>query len=405
MRIPVVMIIILILVSFIIDLYIYFDVRHYTKKRALRLSYMVSSVACWFFLIVMLSLPRRDENSSISLIMWGLYSYCSVYFAKICYVLFSIIGRFPLIFRRERLNMGGWIGLPVGIIMFVAMWWGALFTRYDIDVVNVHVKSEKLPQVFDGYRILQFSDAHVGTWGNDPKFLQSLVDSINAQNVDLIVFTGDIVNRKSDELLPFVDILSGMKARDGVISILGNHDYGDYISWSKESDKLADRKRLFIIERKMGWRLLNNERRWLRRGSDSIMIVGVENWGEPPFHQYGDLNKALPASRDSMCNQNDDNFKILLSHNPEHWNMHVSKETNIDLTLSGHTHAMQFMIKFGEWKWSPSEYRYKQWGGLYERNNNDGKLTRLYVNIGCGEVAIPARIGANPEITVITLTR
>ncbi|MDE6842634.1 MAG: hypothetical protein K2J24_03835 [Muribaculaceae bacterium] len=155
----------------------------------------------------------------------------------------------------------------------------------------------------------------------------------------------------------------------------------------------------------MGWTLLNNDYVLLKRNDEHIALIGVENWGEPPFHVYGDLDKAYPAPGDTAASLNDNRYKLLLSHNPEHWNQIVSHDTNIDLTLSGHTHAMQFMLRFGKWKWSPSQYRYEQWGGLYERLNKNGEPVSVYVNIGSGEVAMPFRIGATPEITVLTLHR
>ena len=159
-------------------------------------------------------------------------------------------------------------------------------------------------------------------------------------------------------------------------------------------------------QKQIGWNLINNDRRYITHNGDSIVLIGVENWGEPPFHQYGRLTDAYPLSRDSVYNLNDERFKILLSHNPEHWNREVSKITNVDLTLSGHTHAMQMVFDIFGYEWSPSKWRYPQWKGLYERKNEAGDTTRLYVNIGCGEVGIPARFGiAYPELTQITLKR
>lgn len=217
---------------------------------------------------------------------------------------------------------------------------------------------------------------------------------INAQHADLVVVTGDIVNRKTDEINPFIPTLRQIKAKDGVISILGNHDYGDYYKWSSAADKKANLDRLVSIQRdSLGWTLLLNEHIFLRQGGDSIAVIGVENWGEPPFPTYGDLGKAYPDVNDSR-------FKLLLTHNPKHWESIVSKQSNIDLTLSGHTHAMQMMLSVAGIKLSPSVWKYQHWQGL---SNEDGKM--LYVNIGTGEVGIPMRIGATPEITVFTLKR
>ncbi|MDE5877657.1 MAG: metallophosphoesterase [Muribaculaceae bacterium] len=406
MRLPVMVIVLLFLLSIAIDWYIRNDIRYFTRKgsRWPRV-YTVSAVMCWIFLIVTVSLPRRSENDDILTVMWMLYSYLTVYAAKLVYVICALIGRILSVGKPRRFASGLWVGVPLGILTFVCMWWGVLVTRRQIEVNNVNVYSPKLPYAFEDYRIAQISDIHVGTWGNDTTFISQLVDAVNAQQADLIVFTGDIVNRRTEELRPFLDVLSRLHAKDGVLSILGNHDYGDYVDWHNEEDHVANNHQLWEWEREMGWTLLNNDYVLLRRNDECIAIIGVENWGEPPFHTYGDLDKAYPAPGDSTASLTDERYKLLLSHNPEHWNRIVSKDTNVDLTLAGHTHAMQFMLRFGNWKWSPSQYRYEQWGGLYERLNKNGEPVSLYVNIGSGEVAMPFRIGATPEITVLTLHR
>lgn len=288
--------------------------------------------------------------------------------------------------------------------MFVTMWVGAGYTRHHIVVNRIDIESPSIPRPFNGYTIAQISDIHVGTWGNDTTFISNLVDSVNALHPDLIVFTGDIVNRETKELKPFIPVLSRLKAKDGVLSILGNHDYGDYMDWKTPEDREKNNRLLAIYEAEMGWHLMNNERKFLVKDNDSIMVIGIENWGDPPFPTYGDMEKSLSSSRDSVYNQNDNRYKILLTHNPEHWNRHISHETNIGLTLSGHTHAMQMMIDLGGWQWSPAKYRYELWGGLYDRLNDRGQKTQMYVNIGAGEVGMPARLfGAYPEISLFTL--
>ena len=214
------------------------------------------------------------------------------------------------------------------------------------------------------------------------------------------MFTGDIVNRKTDEILPFVNILKRLKAPLGVYSVMGNHDYGDYTDWPHEQAHAADTRQLRAIQTGMGWNLLCNTHKFIYSAQgDSIAMIGVENWGEPPFKQYGDLKKAYPTANKI----GDNNFKILLSHNPMHWHNEVREYTDIDLTLSGHTHAMQVLIGGIGTGFTPSSWRYPEWGGLYTHKGADGAIRNLYVNIGCGEVAIPARIGASPEITLITL--
>lgn len=407
MRIPVVTIILLLVLSFAIDFYIWSDMRRFCRSRCKNLwnkIFVSTSVACWIFLIVTLCLPRRSESAGILTVMWMLYSYLTVYASKLVYVFFSAIGRIFAKFSNGR-NFGIYFGIPCGLLCLIGMWWGVLFTRNEIDVNRVVVTSPKIPESFNGYRIVQFSDAHVGTWGRDTTFISSLVDTIQSLKPDLIVFTGDIVNRQTAELEPFLKTFSRLEARDGVYSIMGNHDYGDYLDWEKPSDREANNQLLMAWQKQIGWNLLNNSHVFLHNDRDSIVLIGVENWGEPPFHQYGRLADAYPMSPDSAYNLNDGKYKILLSHNPEHWNREVTNVSNIDLTLSGHTHAMQFMIgKIGGFNWSPAKYRYEQWGGLYERNNPEGYPMKIYVNIGCGEVAMPARIGsAYPEVTLIEL--
>ena len=406
MRLPVVPIVFLFVFTVLIDWYIAWDIKTWTKNKKWYITYWVSSFLCWAFLIVTISLPRRAGDSDILPVIWMLFSYLTLYIAKLTYVLFSSFG------RLIRISFGifpnshpfRWAGLAVGCILCGVLWIGVGYTRHHIEVTKLNFKSSKLPPAFNGYKIAQISDLHVGTWGNDTAFISKLVDSVNNLKPDLIVFTGDVVNRQTNEIVPFLGPLSRLNAKDGVLAVLGNHDYGDYMDWRVPQDRELNNQLLAHYEKNMGWELLNNRKVFLNRNNDSIMVIGVENWGDPPFPVYGDLEKALSSSKDSLHHQNDDNFKILLSHNPEHWNREVSKSTNIDLTLSGHTHAMQMMIRIGDWRWSPSVFRYAQWGGMFDRKNVDEITTHLYVNIGAGEVGLPARlISAFPEITLITL--
>ena len=296
------------------------------------------------------------------------------------------------------------IGVPLSVLVFIMMWWGVIFTRHDIETTNVEIVSSKLPDRFDGFRILQFSDAHLGTWGTDTTFVSRMVDSINAKKADLVLFTGDIVNQRSSEIKPFLKILSRMKAPYGVYGIYGNHDYAGYIDWKEADGANRDVEKLDSMVRSIGMMMLRNRTDFIRCGSDSIVLIGVENWGEPPFNQLGDLGKSYPSGQGGLNGLNDRMFKILMTHNPEHWSQVATEISNIDLTLSGHTHAMQTMIRIGDWKWSPSKYFYRNWAGLYDDTAKDGTPMHLYVNIGVGEVGFPARLGAaKPELTLITL--
>lgn len=412
MRLPWAMILILAVLAIVTDVYINFDIRSYLSGRRRRIAlwvYNIISLLCYGLLAVTICMPKRDNAQDIIPMMWMLYTFLTIYSAKIIYVICSEVGRLARrVFRRKRdaKNYCAIAGISLAVITFCVMWWGVFFTRRDIKVEHLDLRSERIPAAFDGYKIVQFSDAHVGTWGKDTTFVSSLVERINSLDPDLVVFTGDIVNRETTELEPFLGIFSKIRARDGVYSILGNHDYGDYIDWPTESAKQANLELMKVWQRQIGWRLLNNERAAITHDGDSIMIIGVENWGEPPFKQYGRLTDAYPLDVDSAYNLNDSRFKILLSHNPEHWRREVSKISNVDLTLAGHTHAMQMMVNIGGWKWSPAAWKYPNWEGLYQEESTQGTPMELYVNIGSGEVGIPTRIGAAyPELTEIVLHR
>ena len=233
---------------------------------------------------------------------------------------------------------------------------------------------------------MQLSDIHIGSWIDNEKTINELVELVNAQKPDLIVFTGDLVNQRSCELEGFQDILAQLHAKDGVYSILGNHDYGSYYHWKNLKEQVNNIDNLIRMQKTMGWKLLNNEYDILHHEGDSIALIGVENDGEPPFSQFADLKKATKGT-DGM-------FRILLSHNPTHWRREVLPDTDIELMLAGHTHAMQ-AIMFGH---SLASLIYPEWGGMYTEEDRG-----LYVNIGIGYVGLPFRFGAWPEITVITL--
>ncbi len=377
-----------------IDFYLYRIIKKCSKTTTIWTKiHIVTSLLLLVYIVVGISIPRRSgPDAALMSIMWILYSYFTIYLPKILFVIFDIVASIPQLLKKRKIKFLSWIGGILAIMVFVLMWWGALLNRYNIDVVEENIEIANLPLAFDGYKILQFSDLHVGSYDNDTSYIAEVVDVINNQNADVIVFTGDIVNRRTDELFPFVEILSRLRAKDGVYSILGNHDYGEYCNWGSEQAKVENLLMLHQLQREMGWKLLLNENSKIYKENDSIAIIGVENWGEPPFPVYGDLQKAYPTLNDSV-------IKVLLTHNPEHWNSEVKNNDsiNIALSLSGHTHAMQLSLL----GFSPASWRYNAWGGLYE----DAQEQRLYVNIGIGTVLVPTRIGATPEITILTLRR
>lgn len=322
-------------------------------------------------------------NSSIATLVWVMYGFMLLYMPKLCYTVVSCIDYL----RRPRGSWGSYAGIVVAAVCAISIIYGA-FNRYNIDVKEISLTSDRVPTYFTGYRIVQFSDMHLETLYSR-SYAQEVVDCINHLQPDVILFTGDMVNRKATELLQYNDILSQLKAHDGIYTVMGNHDYGDFVKWKSDTARQENLALLHDTFKQMGWTQLDNTTSYIHRGNDSIAIIGVENWGEPPFQQYGDLHKAYPSLQDST-------FKVLLSHNPRHWRAEVLPQSNIDLTLSGHTHALQFSVG----KFSPAVARYPEWGGLYEVEEQ-----HLYVNVGIGCTMIPTRIGATPEITVITLQR
>lgn len=391
MRLPLILVLPLLLLNAAVDWYICRTIDR-QKHPVLRKIAVWSSIVISVFFIAVIAVPKRSgSDADLVHLMWCLYAYLTIYAGKYFYCLIDLLGKIPCLFHRKRIRGFRPAGAIIGIVAAFLMVWGA-FNRYNIDVEEVEIADPSLPKAFDGFRIVQLSDIHTGTFGRDTSYLAKVVEQVNALKPDVVLFTGDIVNRRSNELEPFVQTLSRLQAPYGVLSVLGNHDYGDYYKWASDSDKIADRRHLAELEKDMGWRLLNNEHEIIRRGADSLVVIGVENIGEPPFPVYGNLDAAYPALSDGA-------FKILMSHNPMHWveDIKDAPDKNIALTLSGHTHAMQ-MCLFGV---SPAALRYPTWAGMYESENSGN---RLYVNIGLGEVGFPARIGATPEITLIILS-
>ena len=394
MRIPLIIAIIALALNIGIDAYIARSIRRvFGKARRAVKAHIIISVVAAAALAFLICLPKKEvSQAGLTVIMWALFGYLSIYAAKLTFIVCDSIGLLvrAILRRRNRAAVAAVVGCIAALSVFIALWWGALVTRYDIEVKPVSVAVSGLPDTFDGYTIAQISDLHVGSYGPDTTYVSRLVDSINALQPDIIVFTGDIVNRTTAELHPFVAPLSRLQAPDGVLSILGNHDYGDYYEWDSPQDKTDNMRLMHQLQQQMRWHLLDNETIMLHRGTDSLAVIGVQNVGDPPFPIYGSLSKAYPAISDAAV-------KVLLSHNPVHWTDSIANrpEVNVALTLSGHTHAMQ--IACG--RFSPAALRYKTWGGLY----TDSLGRALYVNIGIGEVAFPARVGATPEITLITL--
>jgi hypothetical protein len=274
----------------------------------------------------------------------------------------------------------------------MAILYGITYGKYHFKVEQEVLSFFNLPEEWNGLRIVHISDLHIGSWQENHNKLKKAVDLINKEKPDLIVFTGDLVNNKAEEAFYFIPILKQMSASLGKYSILGNHDYGDYFPWASANEKKNNLERLKEIHKQAGFQLLLNDSVMIDGQDSSIGIAGVENWGLPPFHQHGDLKKSL-ANLDGQTQ-----FNILLSHDPSHWKAEVLESDKVDLTLSGHTHGMQFGISLNGFKWSPAKWKYPEWGGIYEYGNQ-----KLYVSTGLGFIGFPGRVGIRPKITVIDL--
>ena len=293
----------------------------------------------------------------------------------------------------SRRKFIGQLAMGIAAIPFISILYGITKGKYNFKVLKYTLYFDDLPTAFDGYQISQISDIHSGSFDNKEK-IKYAVDLVNDQASDVIMFTGDLVNSESKEMRPWQSTFSKLKASDGVFSILGNHDYGDYTRWPSDQAKAENFQELLDIQKEMGFDLLRNESRFIEKEGERLAIIGVENWGKG-FKQKGDL--ALASSK---VDSND--FKILLSHDPSHWQYEEVKDPNhYHLTLSGHTHGMQFGIEIpGIIKWSPIKWRYKYWAGIYEKAGQ-----YINVNRGFGFLAFPGRVGIWPEISVITLKK
>lgn len=275
---------------------------------------------------------------------------------------------------------------------YISVGYGVLCAAYDYQIHRASIDLPNLPSAWHGLRIAQISDIHAGSfWQKKP--LQVGIEMLLSEQPDLIFFTGDIVNSMTDEMKPYVSLFAQLRAPLGVFSVLGNHDYGDYHRWSSKQAKRANLRAMHQLHKTLGWQLLLNEHKHLKIDNEPIAIIGVENWGRGSFSKYGDLAAAVKGIEASTS--------LLLSHDPSHWEAEVQQiKPQIDLTCSGHTHGFQMGIEAKGLRWSPAQYIYKQWAGLYQRHHQ-----YLYVNRGFGFIGFPGRMGILPEITLLELRK
>jgi len=320
--------------------------------------------------------------------IFSIVYYVVVFFKFFLKSVFGLTGKTKTMIKIKHLFI--YTSIVLSVLLFVNILYGIIKGVDELSINHVEIVSDRLPESFDGFKIIQISDMHLGSFKNT-QLVEKGMAAVALQKPDLVVFTGDMVNNVADEAKPFVKFFQKLTPPFGMYTILGNHDMGDYRRWYKEGDKETNLVELQRLQKEMGFVMLRNTHAYIVKGNDSIALIGVDNWGEPPFKKYGDLKKAMLGIDTHL-------FSILLSHDPSHWIQEVVDKTHIDLTLSGHTHGFQFVFNLGNFRFSPVQWKYKQWGGLYQHNKQC-----LYVNTGFGFIGFPGRVGVNPEITVFTL--
>jgi uncharacterized protein len=364
-------------------------------------------------MLLMLLLPYLNfESWPKTLRTYTFATIVGLFFAKIIAVAFFLIDDIRRLIQwasgkifsknTEAVNPGeegisrsvflSWLGLAAGGGLFASLVYG-FSNKYNYDIKRIKLAFDNLPKSFKGLKIIHISDIHSGSF-TDKGAVRKGIDKILNEKPDLILFTGDLVNDRATEMDEYMDVFNQLKAPLGVYSTLGNHDYGDYVRWETPEAKTTNLQQLKEVHKELGWRLLMNEHVVLEKENEQIAVLGIENWGaKGRFPKYGKMDKAHPGTDKYP-------FKILLSHDPSHWDAQVkTMYPDVDLMLSGHTHGMQFGIEIPGFKWSPVQYMYKQWAGLYEAGKQ-----KLYVNRGFGFIGYPGRVGVLPEITLIELT-
>ncbi len=400
---PMYMIILLCMAILTIDILAFYWLQSIIPSRTNPLIKNIIYISFWFFSIGLITSiiilkirldkihPQRKQ-----LIISSLYGLTiSSFIPKIIFIIVISILYFTnyVVSNTESLFFIPAIGVLSGFLPFFVILHGIFRSLYRFKIHHSKIQCTVIPESFDKLRIVHISDLHLGSFNFRYHILDRAIDLINDLEPDFIFFTGDLVNNFAWELKGWTEILSKLSAKQGKYAVLGNHDYGDYSEWKTASKKKSNLESIKYFYKKIGFKLLLNESDIIEIKEEKMAILGVENWGNPPFKQYGDLNKALK-------NVEEIPFKILLSHDPSHWNEEVVRKTNISLTLSGHTHGMQAGINLKNKKWSPIKYKYKHWAGLHKEQNQ-----YLYVNRGLGWLGFPGRLGMRPEITFIKMEK
>lgn len=400
--------IILFVIIAIVELYSFQVIKTVSKSKWILIVYAVISVAAIVFITYeLMKFDRSVGQTKSTLITLGLLLLVLLPKLVLTFVLLLedvtriLIGTVTHFmvhnsdsFLPERRRFVSQVAIGLAAVPFLSLIYGMTIGKYNYKVIRQTLFFPDLPDAFDGFKITQISDIHSGSFDDENK-IRYAIDLINEQEADLLLFTGDIVNAKADEMHPWIDIFKGIKKHEyGKYSVLGNHDYGAYLDWKSEKAKAENFVAIKDLHRQIDFKLMLNENVKIKKGKDEIALIGVENWGKH-FGEFGDIDKASE-------NVTATDFKILMSHDPSHWEYIVKQHPkNIQLTLSGHTHGMQFGIEIpGYLKWSLAKYIYKQWAGLYEEFGR-----YVYVNRGFGFHAYPGRVGIMPEITVFELKK
>lgn len=402
-------IVVLSLILLAIELYAYQALKTLVKSRWVLISYQILSLL--FFVVILYSFTQFDRSvGQTRQTMFTMALLLVIYVPKLVLALvllgedifrmgagsvnYFIDKNDKIGFLASRRKFVSQLGLGLAAVPFLSLIYGITVGRYNYKVIKQRIFFPDLPDAFDGFRITQISDVHSGSFDN-PEKINYAIDLINEQDSDMILFTGDIVNTDAKEMHPWIDTFKKIKNHQyGKFSVLGNHDYGEYVTWPTEKAKDENFQAIKDLYGQIDFKLMLNEHAYIHKGEDRIALIGVENWGHN-FKKAGDINK---ASQEVDLKD----FKILMSHDPSHWDYEIKNhEKNFHLTFSGHTHGMQFGIEIpGYFKWSLAQYVYAQWAGLYE---NLGRY--VYVNRGFGYHAYPGRVGIMPEITVIELKK
>lgn len=399
---------IIFIVIVIVEIYAFQAIKTITKSKWVLISYIVVSVVAIVFISYqLLKFDRSVGQTKMTMITLGLLLLVLLPKLVLTFIMLMedvlrlmmgtvthFMGHNTDSFLPARRKFVSQVAIGLAAVPFLSLLYGMTVGKYNFKVIKQTLFFPDLPDAFEGFKITQISDIHSGSFDDGEK-IKYAIDLINEQESDLLLFTGDIVNAKADEMHPWIDIFNGLKKYEyGKFSVLGNHDYGEYLDWKSPQAKAENFAAIKELHRQIDFKLLLNENIKLKKGTDEIAIIGVENWGRH-FGSNGDIKKATE-------NLTPEDFKILMSHDPSHWEYIVKKyPKNIQLTLSGHTHGMQFGIEIpGFFKWSLAKYMYKQWAGLY---TEFGRY--VYVNRGFGFHAYPGRVGIMPEITVFELKK